>query len=158
MAKQLVLVTTQLHWFRPENNVLLMLIDNQFARNGLVGWLFGFNGPLRQYFSLYRAVSQREGYREEKRIDESKNGQTTPIRTSYKRSRPLPYCNPNCRTPRHWKFNPSTIAPPDQPRTKWMLNKILLGVLYQYTFLIVTNKIYLDTRTNSDSCSFSNIL
>ena len=27
-------------------------------------WLvgcFGFNGPLRQYFSLYRAVSQREG-------------------------------------------------------------------------------------------------
>ena len=32
------------------------------------GWLvgcFGFNGPLRQYFSLYRAVSQREGEREE---------------------------------------------------------------------------------------------
>ena len=26
----------------------------------LVG-CFGFNGPLRQYFSLYRAVSQREG-------------------------------------------------------------------------------------------------
>ena len=36
-------------------------------------WLvgcFGFNGPLRQYFSLYRAVSQREGERGE-RIDES---------------------------------------------------------------------------------------
>ena len=31
---------------------------------GLVGW-FGFNGPLRQYFSLYRAVSQREGERGE---------------------------------------------------------------------------------------------
>ena len=33
-------------------------------------WLvgcFGFNGPLRQYFSLYRAVSQREGERKEKR-------------------------------------------------------------------------------------------
>ena len=31
-------------------------------------WLvvFGFNGPLRQYFSLYRAISQREGEREEK--------------------------------------------------------------------------------------------
>ena len=27
---------------------------------------FGFNGPLRQYFNLYRAVSQREGEREEK--------------------------------------------------------------------------------------------
>ena len=35
-----------------------------------VGWLvgcFGLNGPLRQYFSLYRAVSQREG--ERKRSD-----------------------------------------------------------------------------------------
>ena len=35
----------------------------------VVGWLvgcFGFNGPLRQYFSLYRAVSQREGERGEK--------------------------------------------------------------------------------------------
>ena len=32
----------------------------------LVGY-FGFNGPLRQYFSLYRAVSQREGERGEKR-------------------------------------------------------------------------------------------
>ena len=33
------------------------------------GWLvgcFGFNGPLRQYFSLYRAISQREGERGEK--------------------------------------------------------------------------------------------
>ena len=31
----------------------------------LVG-CFGLNGPLRQYFSLYRAVSQREGERKEK--------------------------------------------------------------------------------------------
>ena len=80
-------------------------------------WLvgcFGFNGPLRQYFSLYRAVSQREGERGEKRIDESKNVQTTPTRTYYKRSRPLPYCNPNCRTPRHWKFTQHhrTTRPP----------------------------------------------
>ena len=80
-------------------------------------WLvgcFGFNSPLRQYFSLYRAVSRREGEREEKRIDESKNVQTTPTRTYYKRSRPLPYCNPNCRTPRHWKFTQHhrTARPP----------------------------------------------
>ena len=43
-------------------------------------WLvghFGFKGSLRQYFSLYRAVSQREGQRGEK-IEESKNVQTTP--------------------------------------------------------------------------------
>ena len=32
---------------------------------GLVA-CFGFNDPLRQYFSLYRVVSQREGEREEK--------------------------------------------------------------------------------------------
>ena len=34
------------------------------------GWLvgcFGFNDPLRQYFSLYRAVSQREGETKDKR-------------------------------------------------------------------------------------------
>ena len=37
-------------------------------------------------------------------IDESKNVQTTPTRTYYKYSRPLSYCNQNCRTPRHWKF------------------------------------------------------
>ena len=58
-------------------------------------WLvgcFGFNGPLRQYFSQYRAVSQREGEREEKRTDESKHVQTTPTRTYNKRSRPLPSC------------------------------------------------------------------
>ena len=35
-------------------------------------WLvsyFGFNSPLRQYFSLYRAFSQREGERGEKKKD-----------------------------------------------------------------------------------------
>ena len=34
----------------------------------LVGWLvvFGLNDPLRQYFSLYRVVSQKEGERGEK--------------------------------------------------------------------------------------------
>ena len=39
------------------------------ARGPIFGWLvgcFGFNGPLRQYFSLYRAVSQRKGERGEK--------------------------------------------------------------------------------------------
>ena len=36
---------------------------------GCFGFLvacLGFNGPLRQYFSLYRAVSQREGERGKK--------------------------------------------------------------------------------------------
>ena len=46
------------------------------------------------------------------RIDESKNVQTTPTRTYRKCSRPLPYCNPNCRTPGTGSL-PSTFAPPD---------------------------------------------
>ena len=50
-------------------------------------WLVGclrLNGPLRQYFNIYRAVSKRG----------RKNVQTTP--TPYcKRNRPLPYYNPN---------------------------------------------------------------
>ena len=52
------------------------------------------------------------------RIDESKNIQTTPpppTRTYCKCSRPFPYCNPNCRTPRHWKF---TQHHPTTPRKK----------------------------------------
>ena len=81
-----------------------------------VGWLvgcFGFNGPLRQYFSLYRATSQTERKRREK-IAESKNVQTTPTRTYCKHNRPLPYYHPNCRTPRHWKFpqDHRTTRPP----------------------------------------------
>ena len=86
------------------------------AKTPLVG-CFGFNGPLRQYFSLYRAVSQREGERGE-RTDESKNVQTTPTRTYCKRNRPLPYCNQNCRMPRHWKFTQhhrTTRPPPKTP-------------------------------------------
>ena len=91
--------------------------DTSSPRVWLAG-CFGFNGPLRQYFSLYRAVSQREGERGE-RIDESKNVQTTPTRTYCKRNRPLPYCNQNCRTPRHWKFTQHhrTTRPP--PTRVW---------------------------------------
>ena len=44
-------------------------------------------------------------------------------------------------------------------RAKWMRNEIhVVWVLYQYTLLIVTNKICLATRTKLDSFSFSNIL
>ena len=41
----------------------------QISAHCEIGWLvgyFGLNDPLRQYFSLYRVVSQREGEREEK--------------------------------------------------------------------------------------------
>ena len=43
---------------------------DEVVENGwLAGWLFGFNGPLRQYFSLYRVVSQREVERREKIVE-----------------------------------------------------------------------------------------
>ena len=80
-------------------------------------WLvgcFGFNGPLRQYFSLYQAVSQREGERGE-RIDESKNVQTTPTRTYGKRKGPCPTVIQSVGRPGTGSL-PSTIAPPDHPR------------------------------------------
>ena len=43
-----------------------------------------------------------------------------PTCTYYKRSRPLPYCNPNCRTPEHWKFTKHhrTTRPPPSPKRK----------------------------------------
>ena len=34
---------------------------SETARYSWLVGCFGFNGPLRQYFSLYRAFSQREG-------------------------------------------------------------------------------------------------
>ena len=46
-----------------------MLIGIKMKKNVAVGWLvgcFGLNGPLRQYFGLYQAVSKRGGERKEK--------------------------------------------------------------------------------------------
>ena len=59
--------------FSEDKEVHISVLRRRFALMilFLVG-CFGFNGPLRQYFSLYRVVSQREGEREE-RIVESKN-------------------------------------------------------------------------------------
>ena len=81
-----------------------------FNRFWLVG-CFGFNGPLRQYFSLYLP---KRGRKRRERIGESKNVQTTPSCTYCKRNWLLPNYDPNCRTPRHWKFTQDhrTARPP----------------------------------------------
>ena len=54
--------------------VLLLIISVTLKKScdaicAVIGGLviLGFNGPLREYFSLYRAVSQREEERKEKR-------------------------------------------------------------------------------------------
>ena len=41
-------------------------VGNMLSLNIWLVGCFGLNGPLRQYFSLYRVVSQREGERKEK--------------------------------------------------------------------------------------------
>ena len=69
---------------------------------------FGFNGPLRQYFSLYGAVSQREG----ERIDEikmSKQPQPAPTASA---EDPCPNVIQIVGCPGTGSL-PSTIAPPD---------------------------------------------
>ena len=89
----------------------------------LVGWLvgcFGLNGPLRQYFSLYRAVSQREGERGEKgqmRVKMSKQPPPAPTASAVG---PCPTLIQISRTPRHWKFTQHhrTTRPPPVRRIK----------------------------------------
>ena len=102
---------TQTQWIcygKHLNNCLSIWVSR------VVGWLvvFGLTDPLRQYFSLYRVVSQ--GRKRRERIDESKIVQTTPTRTYCKSSRPLPYSIQTSRTPRHWKFiqDHRTTRPP----------------------------------------------
>ena len=72
-----------------------------------VDWLvgcFGFNGPLRQYFSLYRAVSQREGERGEKGQMREKMSKQPPPAPTASATGPCPTIIQISRTPQHWKF------------------------------------------------------
>ena len=51
------------------SDIYLHKVHIEWGQRGRIGWLvdcFGFNSPLRQYSSLYRAVFQREGERKEK--------------------------------------------------------------------------------------------
>ena len=80
-------------------------------------WLvgcFGFNGPLRQYFSLYRAVSQREGERGEKGQMREKMSKQPPPAPIASATGPCPTIIQISRTPRHWKFTQHlrTTRPP----------------------------------------------
>ena len=77
-------------------------------------WLvgcFGFNGPLKLYFNLYRAVSQREAERGEngkKRIKMSKQPPPAPTASAVG---PCPGTGSLS----------STIAPPDHPKTLYLI-------------------------------------
>ena len=83
----------------------------------VLSWLvgcFGFNGPLRQYFSLYRAVSQREGERGEKGQMREKMSKQPPPAPTASATGPCTTINQISRTPRHWKFTQHlrTTRPP----------------------------------------------
>ena len=106
---------------------------------------FGFNGPLRQYFSLYRAVSQRAGRKRRKRIDERKNVQTTPTRTYCKRNRPLPYYHPDQQDAPELEVYPAPLHHPTTPYLKRIVRVVLNNYfqngslylnIYVYTVLL----------------------
>ena len=80
------------------------------------GWLFWVYQPFETIFQSISGHLPKRGRKRRERIDESKNVQTTPTRTYCKCSKPLPYCNPNCRTPRRWKLTQHhrTTRPPPQ--------------------------------------------
>ena len=61
-------IVTLLFLFTPHSPSLQKTVRYRLKYCLHFGWLvvFGLNGPLRQYFILYRAVSQREGERKEK--------------------------------------------------------------------------------------------
>ena len=110
---------------------------------------YELSGPLRQYFSLYGAVSRRKGETGEKgwrRIKMSKQ----PHPTYYKRNTPCPtiiqivgppalevYPGPSHHLiPPRWRALLKTITPPDPPPPRWRallkIEKYLTGNLFQW--------------------------
>ena len=78
--------------------ILLCLVPH------LIGFLvgcFGVNGPLRQYFSLYLAVSQREGERKEKWQTREKMSKQLPPAPTASAVSPCPTLIQISRTPRY---------------------------------------------------------
>ena len=116
----------QASWHYLEHNGTFVF-DNIFFNKKDIS-CFGINGPLKQYFSLYRAVSlKKRGRKKKEMIDERKNVQTTSTRTYKKRSRPLPYSNPKQKDAPALEVYPAPSHHPTTPsinelyplRTPW---------------------------------------
>ena len=92
--------------------------NNRLPERGGFGWLvvFGLNDPLRQYFSPHRAVSKREGEREEKGQTRVKTPKQPPPAPTARAVGPCPTLIQISRTPRHWKFTQDhrTTRPPPE--------------------------------------------
>ena len=109
------------------------------SRCGWVGWLvgcFGPNGPLRQYFSLYRAVSQREGERGEKGQMREKMSKQPPPAPTASATGPCPTIIQISTTPQHWKFTQHlrTTRPPPS-RCGWGLFGHYFYLFFSLLFL-----------------------
>ena len=87
------------------------------------GWL-GFNGPLRQYYSLYRVVSQRDGERDEKGFRRVKMSKQPPPAPTAGAIGPCPTIIQIVGRPGTVSL-PRTIAPPDHP---WLVGWLFLGL------------------------------
>ena len=61
----------------------------------VVGWLFWALRPIETVFQSISGRLPERGRKKEEMTDERKNVQTTPTRIYGKRSKPLPYSNPN---------------------------------------------------------------
>ena len=140
-----------------KKDIYIMLNHN--TEQLLVG-CFGFSGPLRQYFSLYRAVSQREGERGEKRYRRVKTSKQPPIRTYYKRNVGRPVTD----------SLPRTIVLPDHP-SETATGRITWNKIYDFydnawndmclwPFKITTNTIlqWFQTRINHNILATNNFL
>ena len=81
---------------------------------------FGVNGPLRQYFSPYRAVFQRRGERREKWETGEKLPNNPPNAPTASAVGPCHTIIQISWTPRHWKFTQHhrTTRPPQRDERK----------------------------------------
>ena len=130
ICQKLHFISKHLHYCLHLNSVLRRLVVLEvnvllkMYKSSRVGWLVGcfwLNGPLRQYFGLYRAVSQREREKE-KRKDrrEKKMSKQTPPAPTASAVGPCPTLLQISRTRRHWKLTQhhrTTRLPPNQVET-----------------------------------------
>ena len=96
--------------------------DTQRLYQNIYGWLVGcfwFNGLLRLYFSLYRAVSQREGDRGEKGQMRVKMSKQPPPAPTASAGGPCPTIIQIVGRPSTGSL-PRAIAPPDHPLSEWI--------------------------------------
>ena len=99
-----------------DEKIYVLLYADNVILFAIFGWLvgLGFNDPLRQYFSLYRAVSQREGERGKKGYMRVKTSKQPPPAPTASAVGPCPTIIQIVGRPGTGSL-PRAIAPPDHP-------------------------------------------